>query len=104
MSRHEQAAWRELGEETGLGPDDVELVGEHDDWIVTHWPAEVVGTGKRLGQVHRWFEFRVRDETSSRSPTAASSGPGSGSSARWLVDHVVTFKRAGYARVLGTDG
>ena len=95
------AAWRELGEETGLGAADVELVGEHDEWIVTSWPADVVGTGGRLGQAQRWFEFRVRDEAVVPTPDGREFRAWKWVPAEWLVDHVVAFKRSAYARVLG---
>ena len=35
------AARRELAEETGLGADDVELVGEYPEWVVYELPAEL---------------------------------------------------------------
>ena len=33
-----QAAWRELGEETGLDERHVRFVREHDEWTVYTWP------------------------------------------------------------------
>lgn len=53
------AAWRELGEETGLGENDVEMVGEHPTWMVYEFPEHVRSEGKRLGQAQRWFFFRA---------------------------------------------
>jgi putative (di)nucleoside polyphosphate hydrolase len=97
----QEAAWRELGEETGLGPDDVELVGEHDEWIVTSWPADVVGTRGRLGQAQRWFEFRVRDDAVEPTPDGREFRAWKWVQADWLVEHVVSFKRPAYERVLG---
>jgi len=94
------AVWRELGEETGLGPDDVELVGEHDDWLVTSWPVEVVGDGGRLGQVQRWFTFVVRTDGTEPTPDGREFQAWRWVTPAWLVDNVVAFKRAGYERVL----
>ena len=54
--------WREVNEETGLGPGDVTLVGEHPDWVPYEWPLEVRAGRKGIGQVQRWFTFRVVDE------------------------------------------
>ena len=99
-----QAAWRELEEETGLTASDVELVAEHTDWVVMPWPAEVVGTGGRLGQVHRWFEFSVRDEAVEPRPDGREFRAWRWVEPAWLVDHVVAFKRDGYGRVLGVSG
>ena len=97
----QEAVWRELGEETGLGLDDVELVGEHDDWIVAPWPAEVVGTGGRLGQAQRWFEFRVLDDDVVPEPDGREFQDWRWVEPAWLVEHVVDFKRPSYARMLG---
>ena len=55
------AAWREMGEETGLGPAQVSVESEHPDWIAYEWPVEVQhasgGQHHRIGQVQRWFLF-----------------------------------------------
>ena len=99
----QDAVWRELHEETGLGADDVELVGEHDAWIVTAWPAAVVGTGRRLGQVQRWFEFRARDDGVQPRPDGREFQAWKWVEPAWLIDNVVSFKQPGYATVLGTD-
>ena len=97
----EQAVWRELEEETGLTDTDVELVGEHADWVVMPWPARVVGNGRRLGQVHRWFAFRVLDDEIEPRPDGREFRAWQWVEPSWLIDHVVEFKRPGYAQVLG---
>jgi putative (di)nucleoside polyphosphate hydrolase len=96
----EDAAWRELEEETGLGHDHVELVAAGDEWVVTSWPAHVVGTGGRLGQAQRWFEFRVLDDDVTPRPDGREFCAWRWVAADWLVDHVVAFKRPAYARAL----
>jgi putative (di)nucleoside polyphosphate hydrolase len=96
-----EAAWRELGEETGLGPADVDVVGEHGEWIVTSWPPDVVGSRGRLGQAQRWFEFRVRDDAVEPTPDGREFCAWRWVSPEWLIEHVVAFKRPGYERVLG---
>lgn len=95
-----EAAWRELGEETGLGPDDVELIGEHPDWLAYEFPAEVRGSGKRFGQVQRWFTFRVHDEATVPTPDGIEFVGWKWVEPAWLVDHVVAFRQAGYRTVL----
>jgi putative (di)nucleoside polyphosphate hydrolase len=96
----ESAAWRELGEETGLGKDDVELVHGHDDWIVTVWPDGVVGTGGRLGQAQRWFEFRALDDDVVPQPDGREFHDWKWVEPSWLIEQVVMFKRSAYARML----
>jgi len=99
----EEALWRELEEETGLGPADVELVGEPSDWIVAPWPLDVVRDGARLGQVHRWFELLVRDESIEPRPDGREFRAWKWVEPAWLVANVVEFKRPGYRQVLGGE-
>lgn len=99
------AAWRELAEETGLGPADVALVGEHPDWTVYEWPAEVARAGARIGQAHRWFFFRPLDDDVTPTPDRREFGAWRWATPEWLIEQVVPFRRAGYRRVLdGSEG
>jgi putative (di)nucleoside polyphosphate hydrolase len=55
------AAIRELGEETGIAPDLVELVAEAPDELFYDLPPDLVGKlwqGKWRGQRQRWFLYR----------------------------------------------
>lgn len=55
------AAVRELGEETGISPGQVELIASPDREFTYDLPAELVGKvwkGKWRGQTQRWFLFR----------------------------------------------
>ena len=57
----ETAAIRELGEETGVRPDKVELVAVAPDELFYDLPPELVGKvwkGRWRGQRQRWFLFR----------------------------------------------
>lgn len=61
------AAIRELGEETGIAPDHVELIATAPDELFYDLPPEMVGKvwkGKWRGQRQRWFLFGFlgRDE------------------------------------------
>jgi putative (di)nucleoside polyphosphate hydrolase len=94
------AAWRELREETGLGPESVELVGEHPDWVAYEWPPEVVAGGNRLGQVQRWFFFRLRDEATEPAPDGREFRAWRWAEPAWLIDQVVPFRRPAYETVL----
>lgn len=55
------AAIRELGEETGIMPDKVELIAQAPDELTYDLPEDMVGKiwkGKWRGQRQRWFLFR----------------------------------------------
>jgi len=94
------AAWRELGEETGLGADDVDLVGEHPDWTVYEFPAAVRGSGKRLGQAQRWFLFRARSDDVVPTPDLVEFVAWKWVEPAWLIDHVVAFRAGAYRVVI----
>ena len=97
--------WREIGEETGLGRDQLVLVAEREEWVAYQWPVEVAAGRKAVGQVHKWFTFRPIDRRRRpRRPTGPSSRRGSGSIGSWLIDHVVAFRRGAYRRGLGDGG
>lgn len=96
----EQAAWRELEEETGLGSKHVRLTGEHPLWTVYQWPHGPTDK-ERYGQVHRWFFFRPIIDELTPTPDGHEfrdwrwMTPGS------LIDQVVDFRVAPYKQVLG---
>lgn len=97
----EQAAWRELGEETGLGPDDVRLVGEHDRWTVYEWPDGVRRKRGRLGQAQRWFFFEPCSERIEPQPDGTEFCAWTWMRPELLVEQVVEFRRPAYREVLG---
>jgi putative (di)nucleoside polyphosphate hydrolase len=94
------AAWRELGEETGLDEGDVELVGQYPDWLVYEFPAHIRGDGKRLGQAQRWFLFRVRRDDVVPTPDLVEFVAWRWAEPDWLVEHVVEFRRDPYRTAL----
>ena len=97
----EQAAWRELEEETGLGPDDVRLVGEHDGWTVYQWPEGVPKKRGRLGQAQRWFFFEPRHDTIHPRPDGTEFRDWTWMRAEQLIAEVVAFRKRSYEEVLG---
>jgi putative (di)nucleoside polyphosphate hydrolase len=95
----EEAAWRELAEETGLGERDVELADEYPEWTAYELPTGPRKNG-RMGQVQRWFTFRVIDDDIQPVPDGVEFRSWKWVKREWLVDHVVEFRRASYRRVL----
>lgn len=94
-------AWRELQEETGLDARHVELVAEHPVWVAYELPPEARRDGKRLGQVQRWFTFRVKDDDVVPVPDSIEFVAWRWVDRDWLLDHVVDFRREAYGAVLG---
>lgn len=99
------AAIRELGEETGVSPDLVELVAETSGWLTYDLPDELIGKlwkGRYRGQRQKWYALRflgtdadVRIETEHPEFRAW----------KWarpdmLEGLIVPFKRALYADVM----
>ena len=109
VRRHEhpeQALFRELHEEVGLGPADVELLASTARWLRYRLPRQYVrrrGSPLCIGQKQRWFLLRMlADESSLNFEATAEPEFDSG---RWVdywspVREVIYFKRAVYARAL----
>lgn len=101
-----EAAWRELAEETGLGPDDVRLMAEHPHWTVYEWPTDVRAAKQpskvldRLGQAHRWFFFEPLSDDVRPVPDGHEFVAWRWMDPDELIAEVVEFRRHGYAQVL----
>ena len=62
----EEAMYRELREEVGLTPDDVELVGTTQDWLRYRLPEKYVRHERKplcIGQKQRWFLLQLVADT-----------------------------------------
>jgi putative (di)nucleoside polyphosphate hydrolase len=103
----EAAAWRELGEETGLTKDQVVLVGRGPFWIGYELPQCLRSAKTGRGQVHRWFHFRSR----TRGMTPPTAGNKEVARLEWraisaVVEGAVEFRRPVYemlAREFGVE-
>ena len=104
--RPEEALFRELHEEIGLEPRDVELLASTARWLRYRLPRQYVrrrGGPLCIGQKQRWFLLRmVGDEARLRFDATPDPEFDSG---RWVdywspVREVIYFKRAVYARAL----
>ena len=98
--------YRELEEEIGLRPGDVEVLGRTDDWLRYRLPARYVRRNARplcIGQKQLWFLLRLVGEEQ-RVRLDSSSLP-EFDRWRWVdywspVKEVIYFKRNVYAQAL----
>jgi putative (di)nucleoside polyphosphate hydrolase len=104
--RPEDALYRELHEEIGLEPQDVELVAGTGRWLRYRLPHQYVrrrGGPLCIGQKQRWYLLRMlADESRLRFDATTDPEFDSG---RWVdywvpVREVIYFKRSVYARAL----
>ena len=101
----QDAALRELEEETGITPDLVDVVAASNTWLPYELPHELVPKlwkGKYRGQEQKWFllRFKGRDDQ-----VNIHTAHPEFSKWRWLpladlVDNIVPFKRDVYVAVL----
>ena len=101
----EEAALRELWEETGVTADKVDLIAVTPGWVRYDLPEPLIGKvwgGKYRGQKQKWvlMRFRGRDDQ-----VRIESAHPEFSAWRWLAPdevlaQIVPFKRAVYAEVL----
>jgi putative (di)nucleoside polyphosphate hydrolase len=95
-----EAAWRELAEETNLGPKDVELVAEFPTWVLYEYPTEIRATTGRLGQAQRWFFFDTVHDALQPTPDGREFTDWKWVTKDWLLDHAVEFRKSAYRQVL----
>lgn len=102
-----EAALRELGEETGLASEHVEILAESPDWIPYDLPEHLIGKlwgGRFCGQTQKWFALRLLATDSAIN--IATEEP-EFCEWRWmdretLLASIVPFKRDVYERVFAT--
>ena len=102
----EQAALRELHEEVGLEPHDVEIVASTSRWLRYRLPTHLVRQRSRpvcIGQKQRWFLLKLLSDSSRIRFDRGDKPEFDGF--RWIdywegADQVVSFKRKVYRRAL----
>lgn len=101
----QDAALRELGEETGLPPHLVQIIAQTDGWIPYDLPHDMVPNiwgGKYRGQEQKWFLMQFLGEDTD---VNIETDHPEFSAWRWLppsqlLDNIVPFKRGVYGAVL----
>lgn len=102
----QQAALRELWEETGIAADRVKIIGQTQDWLSYDLPPDVVPKiwkGRYRGQKQKWFLLRFLGDDAD--VNLAAHTPPEFSRWHWLaadrlVASIVPFKREVYQQVL----
>ena len=106
----EQAMFRELEEEVGLGQSDVEILGVTQDWLRYRLPDKFIrrnSAQRCIGQKQRWFMLRL--VSSDDNVRFDMSDKPEFDRIRWVnfwrpVNEVIYFKRRVYARALNELG
>ncbi len=102
----EQALYRELYEELGLKPEDVEIVGQTRDWLRYRIPDAYIRHDSRplcIGQKQKWFLLKLISEPSNVQLDRTDSPEFD--AWRWVtywypVKHAIFFKRQVYKNAL----
>lgn len=94
----EQAAWRELEEETGLTGAHARLIGALIDWVVYELPPALRSPRLGWGQAQRWFLFQVAPDAPVR-PDGRELDAWTWMRPDELLAETVEFRRPVYRRV-----
>ena len=102
----EQAMYRELHEEVGLNPEDVEILGVTKNWVRYKLPKRLIRQGTNpvcIGQKQKWFLLQLTCKE--QDVDLLHSGHPEFDDWRWVsywypVRNVVSFKRDVYRRVM----
>ncbi|MCI5107254.1 MAG: RNA pyrophosphohydrolase [Pseudomonadales bacterium] len=102
----EDALYRELDEEVGLGPDDVRVLHKTSDWLHYRLPENYIRYHRDplcIGQKQKWFLLSLESDDSK--VELSKSGVPEFDDWRWVnywypVEQVIEFKRDVYRRAL----
>ena len=91
---------REIGEETGLGPEDYQIVAESTDWLAYELPPEFRSLKVGRGQVQKWFHCRLVRDDQPITPDRVEFDAATWMTPRELVERVVAFRRRVYQQLI----
>jgi putative (di)nucleoside polyphosphate hydrolase len=95
-----QAVYREIKEETGFSARDLRLLGTYPEPLVYELPARAQSPKTGLGQVQRWFYFRlVHEDREPPMPRDSEFQAWRWMSFGMLLRSVVAFRRPVYRRL-----
>jgi putative (di)nucleoside polyphosphate hydrolase len=99
----QDAAWRELREETGLSESELSLEAVSSVWIGYELPQEMRRRKTGRGQVHKWFLFRMK--SGAELPAIPDEDATEFRNHEWLTmpelaDRVVVFRQPVYKAVM----
>jgi putative (di)nucleoside polyphosphate hydrolase len=96
----EAAFARELGEETGLRPSDVEVLAVCREWLVYELPARYRNAKVGRGQAQRWFLCRLRGAAERVRPDGVEFTACEWVGATELLRRAAPFRKPTYRRLL----
>lgn len=106
METEHEAMYRELNEELGLSPSDVQILGVTKDWLFYELPVRYQRLGRKplcIGQKQKWFLLRLISEDNRINLNNTS--PPEFDQWCWVdycypLKHIVEFKREVYRQML----
>ena len=90
---------REIGEETGLGPDDYTILAEYPRWLAYELPEAFQSPRLGLGQVQKWFVCRQIDDLAVVRPDQVEFDAFRWVSLDEMVVHAADFRRSIYEQL-----
>jgi len=93
------ALQREIGEETGLTPDDYAVLAEYPRWLAYELPEAFQSPRLGKGQVQKWFVCRLIDDLAAVRPDQVEFDAFKWVSLDEMVVHAVDFRRSIYEQL-----
>jgi len=101
-----EAIVRELQEETALRPSLYRVASEYPEWLSYELPKQYRSAKTGRGQTQKWFLCRLKgaDAAEAVTPDAVEFAMARWVTPRWLLAHVIAFRRDVYRKVFRSFG